>query len=322
MRTPLTRGEAKPRFAICFLGLAVILTCSPSAQAQVDLAIVQADAGNFLAGAPNTCSPFSPQFSNSDTYVGPIGTCVSTVTLWVVNKGASTAGPAGNPIVVTDALTPVQPKGSTILSANGFCAFPGGCANLGGAPAPAANGWNCNVTQGNISCNRNDVLAAGQVFPPIVIRVTREDFSPLSAFSDVATVSGGIGGPGNLTELNPADNTVISTPLPWPPNPLLPFLFAGSFVTVHSVPEGLSVRIDGSWVTTPHTDFWLIGQTHSIDPDEGGTPFPGNAPWIFSAFSTGGLTLSVHNNVVFSTFPPNLSATGTWYEQVTAIYHK
>src|SRR5438270_1443159 len=170
------------------IALTAALFCSAMpVQAQVNLSITKAQSGDFRAGATNPstpqffCSDISPQFSNALFYGGPPSpatipnNCVNTITIWVVNKGtAATAGPGGNAVVVTELLSPEQPKSSTVLSTNGYCAFPAGCStgvvNLGGTPTPPANGWACLVSQGRVTCARNDALPAGRSYPPIVIR--------------------------------------------------------------------------------------------------------------------------------------------------------
>jgi len=283
------------------------------AHAQPSLAITEAQSGFFRAGndlVPPTvlCSDFSPQFSNSAAYGMAVngtangsalvnaapGSCVNTVILWVTNKGTA---PTVGTVVVTLALSPVMPKGSTVITTNGYCPFPGGqfgptfvagCANAGGTVP--AGGWNCSVTQGNVSCNRADALAAGATYPPITVRFTREDYSPGSAWDDLATVTGGGSGPavvaGNSDNFRISDaNAACATGTPT-------VQCYGEYVTIHSVPEGLPVMVDGQVVPTPHTEFWSYQSPHVIDAVfPNGGPFPGSGPWTnFLGFTTGQVT--------------------------------
>jgi hypothetical protein len=298
MRVRMNCANGERRFgSASMIALAAVLGCAAMpAQAQPSLAITEAQSGFFRGGSdlvPPTslCSNFSPQFSNALAYgVGSFvggsvqnlapSTCVSTIILWVTNKGNA---PTVGPVVVTDALSPVMPKGSTVITTNGFCAFPGaqvgptfvaGCANAGGAVA--AGGWTCNVTQGNVACNRADALAAGATYPAITIRFTREDYSPGSAWDHVATVAGG--GSASASVAGESVNFRQT---------------GGEYVTIHSVPEGLPVMVDGQVVPTPHTEFWAYQSPHVIDavyPNDG--PLVGSGPWTtFLGFTTGNVTV-------------------------------
>jgi len=139
-----------------------------------------------------------------------------------------------------------------------------------------------------VVCSRNDALAPGATYPPITIRFTREDFSPGSAYNDVVTVQGGTGGTPPVTETDTSDNVLIGA-IGAPVNFRQT---GGEFVTIHSVPEGLPVMVDGQVVPTPHTEFWSYGSPHTIDAVfVNGGPFPGSGPWTFLGFTTGGVSV-------------------------------
>jgi len=340
---------ARVRIARSILRLAAGVACiALPAGAQVNLSITEADNGGFQVAAtppndPNPdgialgCSLNSPQFANLNTF--PSGStnaaCIQTATIWVVNKG--TAATSGQ-VAVNAALSPVQPKGSTVLATNGYCAFPGGCSAVG---SNTANGWACIVTQGNVNCNRSDSLAAGGTYPAIVIRFLREDFSPPSTWNDLVTVSGGLDG--GLTETDPTDNQLVTAPLAWQiigqsNIPQTERASAnGRYVTIHSVPEGLLVAVDGSLVKTPHTDFWLSGSTHSVDGDANGVPWgtpfgqtgsSPNLPWLLNSPTPviGSITGTKKDtgipSVIWSTLPPDVITGTVNYEAITFLYHK
>ncbi len=293
----------------CLLVLTTI-----TAQAQVDLAITQSDAGVFAAGPSANCSAMSPQYTNIPDFARS-GNCVQTKRIWVTNLGTA----ATNGVVtVRDFMTPEQPKGSTVLSTNGYCAqFQFGCAI---APQ-AANGWACVVFQGSLSCSRSDSLAPGKSYSPIVVKLLREDYSPLICFNDLANVSGGTDG--GLVDTNLANNTSFDDSISWPLNPPLGRRETGitDAVTVHSVPEGLGVSVDGSLYKTPHTFYWKLGELHTILVDNNGVPWPGNEGWSPVLVSTDGVGISLKNSQVWWSFP--IVAAGlTPYEQITVVYTK
>ena len=297
-----------------FIGLVLVaasLTCA--AYAQVDLSVTTSEFGPFNN---TTCSQYSPQYANLSTFPsGAIAACVNSITIWVTNKGtAATAGPAGAPVVVVESIVPVSPRDATVLAANGYCGFSGGCSSLG---SPAADGWNCAAGQGTLNCSRSDVLQPGQSYPPIVIRALIENYNPgLRSLNSLTSVAGGTGGPSNLVETDASDNTRSEYDISFPSAVALPKVT----VTVHSVPEGRVLLVDGSFVTTPRTYIWTAGDFHSIEADAGGVPFPGNVPWTFNNFSTGGVITTVRTNTLFSQFPPNVIPGLAFYEHVTAIF--
>ena len=109
---------------------------------------------------------------------------------------------------------------------------------------------------------------------------------------------------------------------------------------MHTVAEGLFIKVDDQWVKTPHTELWPNGSVHSVAADDNGIPFPGNDGWVWvSPFSTGAMTTSISPfpnaagqlpctplspppgcalNGVFTVFPPDVLSTGTFYGHVTA----
>ncbi len=299
-----------------FIKLTLVVTgliCA--AQAQVNLSITATESGSF---SNTNCSQYSPQFNNPTVFPDiAVAACVNTITLWVTNKGtAPTAGLGGAPVVVNENLVPASPKKATVLATNGYCPFPGGCTSLG---STAPDGWNCVVGQGTVSCSRTDVLVPGQSYPPIVIRALVEDFnSGIHSLNSVTSVAGGVGGLSGLTETDQSDNFAFETGVNFPPT----FPWQKALVTVHSVPEGLLVMVDGTLVRTPRAYLWNVGDFHSIEGDYNGVPFPGNAPWVLSSFSTGGIVTSIKTNTVFSTFPSNVVPGKVFYEQVTAVFTK
>ncbi len=310
------------------LALAVILACvAVPAQAQGDLAITVSSNGFFEA--PTTfpssvsCSKFSPQFVNeiqtpanqwpfTSSHPAPTITssCIDTKTIWVENKGTVATSA---PVTVTDLLTPEQPKGSTVLTTNGYCAFEAlgslsgtiwclGDSRVFGATTNkiAANGWTCTVTQGKVSCTRSDVLLPGATYPPISIKLLREDFSPLNCFNELAFVQGG-----GFVDIDPSNNSqfddFISSSLN--SNGLLN---TNNLVTINSVPQGRKVRVDGSVITTPHSYYWGFATQHSVEGEDNpghdavcqapipgtGTAIPGNEGYTVIGYSTGGLIAS------------------------------
>ncbi len=295
--------QARSLFGTAVAVLALSILTAGLAQAQVDLAITQAEAGWFEAGAG--CSHYSPQFSNDSVYSGPVE-CVASKRIWVTNKG--TAASQGT-VTVRDFMNPEQPKGTTVVAVNGYCAFPGGC----GVFNQNANGWSCSVAQGSVSCTRSDSLPVGSTYPPIVVRLIREDFSPLLCFNDLAIVSGGTSG--GLVDTNLGNNTVFDDSISWPLN----LAFGFSAVTIHTVPEGQVVSVDGSLHRTPHTFFWRSGELHSVVGDNNGAPWPGNEGLKLTNVSVTGALTQVQNNRVFWQFPI-VAAGVTPYEQLTFIY--
>lgn len=92
-------------------------------------------------------------------------------------------------------------------------------------------------------------------------------------------------------------------------------------VTVHSVPEGLVVSVDGSLYKTPHTFYWKLGELHTVLVDNNGAPWPGNEGWTPVLVAYDGVTVSVKNSQVLWSFP--IVAAGlTPYEQLTAVFTK
>ncbi len=312
-----------PQRSAGWLALFTLVICATvPAVAQGDLAITVSSGGFFAtqAGPPPQgvyCSNYSPQFTNEIQSPAnqwpftsfhpaptiPIG-CINTKVIWVMNKG-TVPTVSGAAVTVTDLLTPDQPKGSTILTANGYCAWENTGSTSGqiwclgdsrnfGAPTNkiSDNGWNCTVTQGKLVCTRSDTLAAGATYPPITVKFIREDFSPLICFNDLATVTGG-----GFTDIDPTNNVQFDDYASYVS------LFDGFYVpvngldgrynelvVVNSVPNGRSVRVDGSYYQTPHFFLWTPSSIHTIEGEDNptldpvcsapipgtGTAFPGN----------------------------------------------
>jgi hypothetical protein len=295
------------------LSLAVILAISAiAALAAPNLSLTVAGAGTFTSLPVQTCSLFSPQFTNQTSWKGPAA-CVDTITIWVFNGGAD---PTDGSLVTVSNVFPVgSSKSGTVLAVGGFCAF--GAGNCGSITT-TSNGWNCGAAQGSSSCTRSDVLAPGQSYPPIVIKVLIEDAfdNHLTEYDDVATVSGG--GSGSSTKFTDFSDAIS---------------FAGQIpgyveVVVHTVPEGLTLSVDGVEVntdTTGHAFSWQVGSIHTIltsDP----TGVLVNPGYTAAGSSIGGLA----TNLFVPTPPPfilwitapDYQVTGSFRDQFTAIFTK
>jgi len=336
----ITSIAAGSRVTRGLLGLAAgIAAIALPATAQVDLSVTEADSGSLqVAAQPGNngfpvalgCSLSSPQFSNTATYSGASG-CIQTATIWISNVGA-TPTPVPGLITVKIELSPVQPKGSTVLAANGYCAY----TACGGNLAVTAGIWACNgAVQGVVTCTTGASISPSANAGPIVIKYTREDFSPPSTWSDRVTVSGTV----IFTTGDPNTRTFENAPLAWNIIQQSTFPTDGRYVTIHSVPEGLLVAVDGALVRTPHTDYWQAGSTHSVDGDAGngvawglpfgqaGTQFP-NFPYVLNnvvpviASITGTKKDTGIPSVIWSTLPPDVITGTTNYEAITFLYHK
>ncbi len=312
-----------------WLALLTLLICAIApAMAQGDLAITVSSAGWFQTqiGPPPQgvyCSNYSPQFNNeiqspanqwpfTDFHPAPtipIG-CINTKVIWVMNKGTV---PTTAEVKVTDLLTPEQPKGSTILTANGYCAWENtgstsgqiwclGDSRIFGAPTNkiSDNGWNCTVTQGKLVCTRSDALAPGATYPPITVKFIREDYSPLICFNDLATVTGG-----GFTDIDPTNNVQFDDYQSWVTLFYTFYLPVNGLdnghllVVVNSVPNGRSVRVDGSYHQTPHFFVWGPSSIHTIEGEDNpkldavcsapipgtGTAFPGNPGYTVAGYT-------------------------------------
>jgi hypothetical protein len=294
------------------LSVAIILAISAVAAlaaTPANLSLTVAGAGTFFSLPVQACSFFSPQFTNQTSWKGP-GLCVDTITIWVFNGGGDTDG---TPVTVTNTFPVGSSKAGTVLAANGFCAFgAGNCGNI----TVAAGGWNCSATQGKASCTRTDVLAAGHSYPPIVLKVLVEDAfnAHLTEYDDVATVSGG--GSASASKFTDFSGAVS-----------FPGLAGGVIeVDVHTVPEGLTLVVDGVRVTAGDRPiFWRIGSIHTIQTDDPpGVPL--NPGFTLVGTNLGGLLTNVFGIGPTGFFifvaSPDVAVTGITHDQFTAIYTK
>lgn len=239
--------------------LFTMLVFAGAAQAQ-NLTLTAAESGNFLV---DNCSAVSPKYVNYPllrvdpstglkTLISSVPSrCVSLVQLFVKNKDLTT--PSG-PVTLTDTIETQEPKGGTILN-----------GGVGGGLTFSQNGYTCNIApyMNSVTCTHAP-LAPGEE-ADLSLNVLMEDFwGPMGGGTSVglnntAVVSGGL-------DTDPTDNARFDSiayraPLEdgLPLNPRVPRVL----FTVHTVPEGQTVNVDGSVVTTPHTfayesDFDLV----------------------------------------------------------------
>jgi len=147
----------------------------------------------------------------------------------------------------------------TVLSANGFTAAAGNIA------PGTANGWTCAVFRNVVTCTRSDVLAPGKTYPAITLSVLVESAFPVPPeLNLLSTVSGG-----GMLGQNQAFDVIVAFP-----GNLLPG--TATRLTVHTVPEGLGMNVDGVLNPTPHSFFYRLDTVHTFLE-----PFP--ATFIFSA---------------------------------------
>ncbi len=333
--------------------ITLIICAAAPAVAQIDLTITVAESGNFIPGIG--CSKYSPQFVNeiqvpalNPPFVGSHrapsipAECIDTKVIWVMNKGTvATTGV----VTVQDTMTAEQPKGSTVLTVNGYCGWDGTGSVSGGYwcngvnpngpfnPIPAnriaANGWTCNVAQGKFTCQRSDALAPGATYPAITVRVLREDFSPLSCFNNLAVVSGG------GFDIDPTNNAQFDDFIS---SYTVNQLKYAQLVAINSVPMGRKVRVDGSVVTTPHYYAWEYGSLHTIEGEDNpqvdavcsapipgtGTPLTGNAGYTVVGYTSNGLLatgtsgVGCQNPVSFTL--PEFITGAFFYEAVTVRF--
>jgi hypothetical protein len=295
------------------LSVAVILAISAAAAlaaTPANLSLTVAGAGTFISRYPvQACSIFSPEFTNQTSWKGP-SSCVNTITIWAFNNGGDTDG---TPVTVTNVFPVGSSKAGTVLAVNGFCAF--GAGNCGSITV-AAGGWTCSVTQGSVSCTRTDVLPAGRTYPPIVIKVLIEDaFDPhLTEFDDAATVSGG--GSASASKFTDFSDAIS---FGGPPQGYVE-------VVVHTVPEGLTLSVDGVDVSTPHAYSWQIGSIHTIlTEDPAGNLL--NPGFTAVASNFGGLVTNLFVPppppfILLITAPDYQVSTGPLRDQFTAIFTK
>ncbi len=288
--------------------VAVILAMSAiAAMAAPNLSLTVAGQGTFTSLPVKVCSLFSPQFTNQTSWKGP-GVCVDTITIWAFNNGPDDTD--GTPVTVSNTFPVGLSKAGTVLAANGFCVF--GAGNCGGVTV-APNGWNCSATLGSASCTRTDVLAAGHSYPPIVLKVLVEDAftAHLTEYDDVATVSGGgSAATSKFTDFSGAVSGAGQVP-------------CVIEVDVHTVPEGLTLVVDGVRVTAGDRPiFWQVGSIHTIQTDDPpGVPL--NPGFTLRAINVGGLLTNIfgpRNTVLVN--PPEGVVTGITHDQFTAIYSK
>jgi hypothetical protein len=293
------------------LFVAVILAISAIAAAPPNLSLTVAGAGTFTSLPVPTCSLFSPQFTNQTSWKGPAA-CVDTITIWVFNGGGDTDGSL---VTVSNVFPVGSSKSGTVLAAGDKCAF--GPGNCGGVTTPS-NGWNCSIAQGSVSCTRTDVLKAGNSYPPLVIKVLIEDAfnNHLTEYDDVATVSGG--GSGSASKFTDFSDAIS---------------FAGQLsgyveVVVHTVPEGLTLSVDGVEVntdTTGHAFSWQVGSIHTISTDDptGVAVNPGYtlAGTNLGGLGTNGFLVGPTGFLLWIT-PPQDIVLGVTRDQFTAIFTK
>jgi hypothetical protein len=305
-RTSITRRVLSVGIILAISAVAALAV--PQAGPPASLSLTVAGAGTFTSLPVQVCSLFSPQFTNQTSWKGP-GLCVDTITIWVFNGGADPTD--GTPVTVSNTFPVGSSKAGTVLAANGFCAF-ASCGTI----AVAANGWNCSSTQGSASCTRSDVLAAGHSYPPIVLKVLVEDAfnAHLTEYDDAATVSGG--GSGAASKFTDFSGAVSFPGL------------AGGFieVDVHTVPEGLTLVVDGVRVTAGDKPvFWQIGSVHTIQTDDPpGVPL--NPGFTLVATNLGGLLTNGFvvgpTGFLVLVTPPEFFVGGVTHDQFTAIYTK
>jgi uncharacterized repeat protein (TIGR01451 family) len=149
---------------------AVTVTVNVANNATNATATATVSGGNDSNNANNSASdPITvgagPDLIISKTHTGNFlqGQTGATYTLTVSNTGQS---PSSGAITVSDAV----PAGLTPTSASG-------------------TGWSCTITGQNVSCTRNDALAAGQSLP--VITLTVDVAANASNVTNTATVAGG-----------------------------------------------------------------------------------------------------------------------------------
>jgi hypothetical protein len=262
----------------------------------------------FLGNAPPALphgTPYIMPFLNwtqRDFAVPGTGTGGATYSVSIMNTTRDDSGDSPNWIGVdwielhlfTVALAPADlivsaTHGGTFARGSADNAYVVSVSNVGAGPtmgvvtvnnalssgASASNvsgqGWSCDVV--TLRCTREDVLAAGASYPPIVVTVQIDPFTGSNVFTDTASVSGG----GEAVTWNDGWTEGAATSEPDSQR---------VDTTITSVPVGLNVMVDGVQMAAPHTFSWPVGSIHNLGaPPRQPSPYQFGEQYLFGSWS-------------------------------------